>query len=269
MQVEEKVQANQYDKVLKENMEASLGSIIQHTMGLHIIKSEEIPDDIQHTKEKKPDVLKIVTDQHNNTYILHMELQTKNERDMIYRMAEYCIMLQRKYRLPVKQYVLYTSNDKLTMITSISGEDFSFRYKIVSLQDVDYKIYLQKETPEERVLGILANFGEDSEDKALTNIVEAVMAVVDGELSAGKHIKQLNILAQLRNPKIKKENIMLLSTTTFRMEDDFFYISGMHNGKTEEKRETAREMKKRGADLMFISEVTKLPIDEIKTLLNI
>ena len=274
MQVEEKVQANQYDKVLKENMEASLGSIIQHTMGLHIIKSEEIPDDIQHTKEKKPDVLKKVTDQHNNIYILHMELQTKNERDMIYRMAEYCIMLQRKYRLPVTQYVLYTSNDKLTMITSISGEDFSFRYKIVSLQDVDYKIYLQKETPEERVLGILANFGEDSEDKALANIVEAVMAVVDGELSAGKHIKQLNILAQLRNPKIKKENIMLLSTTTFRMEDDFFYISGMHNGKTEGKiegiiegkKETAIKMKRKGADLMFISEVTELPIEEIQTL---
>ena len=50
------------------------------------------------------------------------------------------------------------------------------------------------------------------------------------------------------------------------MEDDFFYISGMHNGKTEEKRETAIKMKRRGADLMFISEVTELPIEEIQTL---
>src|SRR4051794_6763000 len=124
MQVERKAQANMYDKILKENMEASLGSIIQHTMGLRVIKSEEIPDDIQHTKERKPDVLKKVTDQNDYTYILHMELQSTNEQDMIYRMVEYRVMLQRRYRLPVKQYVLYIGKDKLTMITSISEEDF-------------------------------------------------------------------------------------------------------------------------------------------------
>jgi hypothetical protein len=62
----------------------------------------------------------------------------------------------------------------------------------------------------------------------------------------------------------------MLSTITFRMEDDFFYISGMHNGKTEgkieAKKEAAIKMKRRGADLMFISEVTELPIEEIQTL---
>ena len=255
-------QVNQYDKILKENMEASLGSIIQHTMGLQVTSSEEIPDDIQHTKEKKPDVLKKVTDQHNNTYILHMEMQSTNERDMIYRMVEYRVMLQRKYRLQVKQYVLYTGTDKLRMITSISEEDFTFSYKIVTLQDIDYKIYLQKATPEERVLAILANFGKDNEEKALIAIVEAVKAVVDEELSLGKFMRQLSVLVQLRNPQIKKENIMLLSSTIFSIENDLLYMSGKFNG----KKETAIKMKNKGADPTFISEVTELPLEQIQTL---
>jgi hypothetical protein len=258
----EMVQVNMYDKILKENMERSLGSIIHHTMGLHVINSEEIPDDIQHTKERKPDVLKKVTDQHNNTYILHMELQSTNERDMVYRMVEYRVMLQRKYRLPVKQYVLYLGKDKLTMITSISEEDFTFKYKIVSLQDVDYKTYLQKDTPEERILAVLANFREDSEEEAFLSIVKAVKAVTSGELEEGKYIKQLSVLSKLRNLKIKNEDIMLLSSTTFKIEDNFLYISGEYNG----KKKVAMEMKKRGADVEFIAEVSQLPLEEIQML---
>jgi predicted transposase/invertase (TIGR01784 family) len=83
---------------------------------------------------------------------------------------------------------------------------------------------------------------------------------------------------------------MLLSTTTSAMEDDFLFITrkynekieerakaweegwakgwteGWKNGRAEAKKETAMEMKKRGLDLAFISEVTKLPLEEIQTL---
>jgi hypothetical protein len=32
--------------------------IIKEVLGLYIVTSEELPDDIQHTKERKPDALK-------------------------------------------------------------------------------------------------------------------------------------------------------------------------------------------------------------------
>jgi hypothetical protein len=53
-------QANQYDKIFRENMEAALPGIIEHLLGLDIVHSEEIPDDIQHTKERKPDLAKFL-----------------------------------------------------------------------------------------------------------------------------------------------------------------------------------------------------------------
>ena len=53
-----KRQANQFDKIFKENIEAAILSIIQNVLQIMPIAMDELPDDIQHTKERKPDVLK-------------------------------------------------------------------------------------------------------------------------------------------------------------------------------------------------------------------
>ena len=95
-------QGNVYDKIFRENMEAALPGIIACLLNLDIINSIELPDDIQHTKERKPDLLKRVTDTKGKTFVLHVEYQAKSDPEMPYRMAEYSIMLQRKYKLPVK-----------------------------------------------------------------------------------------------------------------------------------------------------------------------
>jgi len=81
---------SQYDKIIKENLEVTMPVII-----------------IQYTKERKPDALKKVTDTKGDTYVLHLEFQIADEKEMVYRMVEYCAMLMRKYKLPVKQYVIF------------------------------------------------------------------------------------------------------------------------------------------------------------------
>jgi hypothetical protein len=110
-------QANKYDKIFRENMEAALPGIIEHLLGLDIVYTEEVPDDIQHTKERKPDLLKKVKDSTGKVFILHIEYQVKNENEMVYRMAEYQIMLLRKYSLPVEQFVLFMGAGKASMPT--------------------------------------------------------------------------------------------------------------------------------------------------------
>src|SRR4051812_19748642 len=55
--------ANKYDKIFKENIEYALPGIIKNILGLTIVNAEEISHNLQHTKERKPDVLKKVTDQ--------------------------------------------------------------------------------------------------------------------------------------------------------------------------------------------------------------
>jgi hypothetical protein len=55
---------------------------------------------------------------------------------------------------------------------------------------------------------------------------------------------------------------MLLSTITFEMEKDPWYMVGGYNA----KKSVAMEMKKRGADVEFIAEISQLPLEEIQML---
>ena len=90
--------------------------------------------------------------------MLHVEYQAKNEADMVFRMAEYSVMLQRKYQLSVKQYVVFIGSAKPKMATVITTEDLQFRYNLVALSSVDYKIFLKSDKPEEKILAIYSPF---------------------------------------------------------------------------------------------------------------
>ena len=46
-------QANQYDKIFRENLEAVIPLLIKDLLGIDVTHSEELPDDVQHTKESR------------------------------------------------------------------------------------------------------------------------------------------------------------------------------------------------------------------------
>lgn len=51
-------------------MEAILPVVMTNLLGINAAYTEELPDDVQHTKERKPDVLKKVTDKNGETFVL-------------------------------------------------------------------------------------------------------------------------------------------------------------------------------------------------------
>src|SRR5260221_9099985 len=188
-------QVNQYDKVLKENIEAALPGLIKNLLGIHAVHTEELPDDIQHTKERKPDVLKKVTDKNGETFVLHIEFQVKDEPKMVFRMAEYYIMLLRRYELPVQQYVIYIGAGNPTMTDHIRSEPMNFKYRLMALSAIDYHLLLRSDNPEEKMLAILADFGGGDPGRIIGNIVNQVITTSKGDFSKHRHIRQLRILA--------------------------------------------------------------------------
>lgn len=56
-------------------MEAALPGLIKNLLHIHITLAEELPDDIQHTKERKPDVLKKITDPSGINFVIHIEFR--------------------------------------------------------------------------------------------------------------------------------------------------------------------------------------------------
>ena len=191
-------QSAQYDKIFKENIEAVISSIMQNVLEITAVSMEELPDDIQHTKERKPDTLKKITDDKGNTFVLQIEFQVKNEDEMVYRMLDYYGMLERKYKLPVKQFVIFLGSDKPTMPTELDRERLKFSYPLISLSTLDYHIFLNSNKPEEIILGVLANFKGENPEYALKQILIRIKETSKGDFSLNRYFNQLRVLAQLR-----------------------------------------------------------------------
>jgi hypothetical protein len=223
-------QINQYDKILRENIEAALPGLIKNLLNIHAVNTEELPDDIQHTKERKPDVLKKVTDKNGETFVLHVEFQVKDEPKMVFRMAEYYIMLLRRYELRVRQYVIYIGAGKPAMTDHIRLEPMHFKYQLIALSAVDYHLLLRSDKPEEKMLAILADFGGGDPKRTIENIVNQVVAASNGNFSKLRHIQQLRILAQLR--KLAPESLQIMDSIAnyISEENDILYRRGEIKG---------------------------------------
>ncbi len=220
-------QASQYDKIIKENLEVTLPVIIRDLLGLDILFSEELPDEVQHTKERKPDTLKKVTDKDGNTYILQIEFQVADEKEMVYRMAEYYIMLMRKYQLPIKQFVIFLKDTKPMMPTYLQTERLQFDFTLVKIAEVNYKLFLRSNNPEVKMLGILANFGKEDNHQVIRSIIEGVKSTAESDFSKNRFFKQLRIFVQLRNHLEQNFEIVMQSVSTFfKEENDFLYRKG-------------------------------------------
>jgi hypothetical protein len=220
-------QVSQYDKIIKENLEVTLPVIIRDVLGLDILVSEELPDDVQHTKERRPDALKKVTDTLGNTYVLQVEFQVEDEKEMVYRMAEYNIMLMRKYQLPIKQYVVFLKDINPLMPTFLDTEHLKFNFTMIRIAEASYKLFLRSNNPEVKMLGILANFGKEDSYSAVMSIIDGIQSITKGDFAGSRYFKQLRIFVQLRGSVEQQfEKAMETVTKFFKEENDFLYRKG-------------------------------------------
>jgi predicted transposase/invertase (TIGR01784 family) len=265
-------QINQYDKIFRENLEAALPGLIKNLLGIQAVHTEELPDDIQHTKERKPDVLKKVTDKNGETFVLHIEFQVKDELEMVFRMAEYYIMLLRQYQLQVRQYVIYIGAGDPAMTDHIRSESMNFKYRLIVLSAVDYQLLLRSENPEEKMLAILADFGGGDPKRIIENIVNQVITATKGDFSKLRYIQQLRILAQLRNLAIESLQIMDSIANYISEEKDILYRRGERDG-IEKGKETVVKILLLNTDftvakIAALSDVTEAFVKKVKKTLK-
>ncbi len=218
-------------------------------------------DRIQHTKERKPDVLKKVTDTKGDTFVLQIEFQVKDEPEMVYRMLDYYGMLERKYKLPVKQFVIFLGTGTPTMPTNLDREMLKFRFPIVALSDLDYHIFLNSDKPEEIILGILANFKGENPENAIKQILVRVKETTKGDFSLNRYFNQLRVLAQLRNLGLNLKNAMDSIAEYIKEERDVLFLRGLDKGKESFVKYLLNEGNK---SFEQIADITGVSVDFVK-----
>ncbi len=227
----QKQQGNQYDKILKENIQAVIPSLIKNILGITAVSSTKLPDYVQHTKERKADVLEKITDINGNTFVLQIEFQVADELEMAHRMADYFIMLDRKYKIPIEQFVIYIGEGTPRMSPNLIRKRMTFEYPLISFSELDYEIFLKSNKPEEIILGVLANFKNEETEKALKQIIQRIEETSEGDFTFKKYFNQLRVLAQLRNLDLKLIDVMDSIANFISEERDILYMIGLNKGK--------------------------------------
>jgi hypothetical protein len=258
---------NEYDRIMKENIEPVLLPFAQKLLGLQGAKYTSIKDDLHVTIERKPDFLKKVKEStKSKSYILQIEFQSVDEKDMVYRMLEYKSLLLRKFKLEVKQIVLYIGKEKLRRMTpSFETNGLSFQYQIIDIHSFDYEDFLKSDTPEEVILAILCNFKNTSPQKVISKVLHKLQELLRGENRFGKYLKQLEVLSKLRDLQeetVKQTSIMPI---VYDLETDIRFLQGRNNGVEKKKFDVIKNLlRMKLLTTAQIAEAVDVPVDEVE-----
>jgi hypothetical protein len=146
--------------------------------------------------------------------LVHLEIQSRNRKDLLFRMGEYRFAIARRYgRLP-KQIVLYVGEKPLRMKSSIKDEDTTYRFHLVDIRDLDGEPLLASKNLSDNVSALLTGLGDQPGivrqiERRISRRTVAEREEAQAELSILAGLRKLSgeINREARNMPIT-ENIM-------------------------------------------------------------
>lgn len=237
---DEQLQGNQHDKIIKESIEETMNFFLKTFGGIDVVKSEQLPTEIQQTQERKPDFLKIVTDKSGVETIGHIEFHVKDEADISYRAYETCAMMKRKKpNLDIFQIIVYMGEKPAEKILErLSGRHYIYELKLIQFIKTPVEVFWQSESAAEIVLGILGDFGGKSPEFVVSELVEKVIKYSKTDLERLKFLQHLRIFSKLRNFEPLMNKIMENTIAYFGLkdEDDYMYKKAVAAQQVERER---------------------------------
>jgi predicted transposase YdaD len=180
---------HEYDTVLKALLQSQQSTIFERITGVRIEQwlNVEFPE----VQQTRVDVLGATAGRER---IAGLELQSSNDMKLPLRMAEYALRTYRTYEMFPEQYVLYVGNAELRMPSELVGLNFSCRYKIIDIRELDEESLLSSPFDGDNIMAILTRHRDRRE--TIRRILERI-ATLEGE-RRDQAFKKLMILAGLR-----------------------------------------------------------------------
>lgn len=223
-------EGNIYDKIFKENAESIFLPLIEQSMGIKISSYKILKDKLQTTIEREMDFFYEIHSDKNDRFLLHLEFQTKNDKDMIYRMAEYHGIAFRKRKLPIKHFVINLGTEYFNQKNYLDKNELFEGFDIINIFSLNTEQLLNSQIPEVVLLAVLSNYPKEQSERILRLLIERLKQIAKSEHDFSKYLNQLLILTRLRKVEdltIKINNDMPI---TIEVEKDFLYKQGIEKG---------------------------------------
>mgnify|MGYP001791448830 CR=1 FL=1 len=252
------------DKIIKENIEAVFTPLLEKLLDLSIKSSTEIKDKLQSTIEREPDFLKRIVDKDDREFILHLEFQSQDNHEMVYRMAEYRAILQRKYRIPVRQIVLFLGPNPPTMRQTLYKEEQITGFELRNIRDLSTADTLNSVIPEEIILAVLTDYPTANAEQVIDKIIEKLQQLANNETQLHRLIEHLLILSSLRNLEmITKEKTDQMPITYDITKDGLYKEAKLEGAKATKDRMIIRALKLGSYTVEQIAELAEVEIDYV------
>ena len=261
--IDRKNEGNIYDKILRENLLKIFLPFIAEVLDCKITKVQALPDKQPTTVIRETDSFLLVeTDSATEPrFILHLEFESGDDPEMIYRMSEHHGIELRKYRLPIKHIVVYFGQKPPRMRTKLRAEEVFTEFTLVDVQTFSPESWLSKEEPEKIIMAILGNYQEDQALIILQTILSRLRQVCKSKTDLKKFINQLIILSRMRNLEELTINISEEMPIHIDIEKDYLYKLGWQKASeqlAEEKAKLVRERKKAKEEIKVAEAKAKL-----------
>ncbi|MEZ4888547.1 MAG: hypothetical protein R3E32_27735 [Chitinophagales bacterium] len=221
---------NLYDRIFKENAEALFIPLIEQELDIKIISYKPLQEKMTKTIEREMDFFyQVVTDE-NKKILLHIEFQTQNDKNMIYRMVEYHGLAFRKHKLPIKHIVIYLGKGKPSMKTKLKDEEKFEGFDLINIHELNTTQLLGSQVPEIVLLALLSNYEVERTDAILRLIVMQLKAVSKTPEELSKYLQQLIVLSRLRTLEDLTIKIIQDMPITYDIKKDALYKKGKEEG---------------------------------------
>ncbi len=245
---EEGLPKNIYDRIFKENAETIFIPLIEQRLKLQIKAFRPLKDQFLSTIEREVDFLYEVDTDAGESLLLHIEFQTQNDPEMLYRVEEYHGLARRKYRKRIEHVVIYLGTKKPRMRARLREEELFQGFEMISIHDLDTTDLLTSQVPEVVILAILSRYEPDRAEAVLRLILAQLKALCQTPAELNKYIFQLLILSRLRKLESLTTEIVAQMPITYDITTDGLYQKGIVIGREEGREEGIKKGIKRGRE---------------------
>jgi hypothetical protein len=189
------------DIISKNILKRILLDIAVYLFKLDLVDAELLSTEEQRIEDRRSDLLAKVTAAHGESFILHLEIQNNNDRDMPVRMLRYLTDIKLAHPgYAVHQCLVYIGAAPIKMRNSLDSPQLSYHYDLVDMRDIDYHMLYDSDSPDALVLTILCDFRGHDPDEMVVHILQKLHAMTrHDEKRQREYLQMLEILADNRH----------------------------------------------------------------------
>jgi predicted transposase YdaD len=223
-------EGNQFDKIFKENAESIFIPLVEQRLGIKIKTFTPLKEKLQTTLEREMDFFYEIEPEEGEKFLLHLEFQTDDDLEMVYRSGEYHGIALRQKKMEIKHIVIYLGTGTPQMTTKLPEKEVYRGFELINVHGFNFDDFLQSPVPDVILLAILSNYPKEQSESKLRLILKQLKAVCKNPSQLSKYLKQLIVLSRLRKIEDLTIKISEEMPITYDIKTDYLYLRGIEQG---------------------------------------